>query len=549
MTSDLTRKRLDVMDYVQELFDRVAEVEQTVTGTDVQTGGTTNIFPNGVVIGGVTVTSTPPTSPTAITVTPSTNFDDIVADVSWTPAVGTTAVRYQVEVAWKSGAVYSIAQQLQTGGTQVRVVALRPNSTYGVRVYPISRLNVVGNPYPSSGFQDFVTTEDSTTPSLVTGLTLTTGMRSIVAQWTQSSDVDVIDGRGQYQVQLATDSGFVTVVKTVYVGGTIAAFADLTTGTPYWVRVKAIDETGNQGSFTAGASATPGAAGGTDIANGVLTSTHIVTAGLDAAVVKFGTMSGDRITANTLDVATLKTSTLTAKDIILGSGGQLKTASLAPGIVLNSQGLSLYNSSAVRTVFLDSATGSATFTGTVSGSTITGGTIVGSTYKSASTGQRMEIATDVVANWMRTFSPIFGGGDPYLPGRYFSDVFAASNIGRTYLRPPYATSGSGQTYLGLESGDSSLQEEGLVVFGTTNPADGTGPQFQMTRTASTFFDCGALNVFGTLAVGGGNVVRATTFQGPGGAAGQVQCFSANRLAATWDGQLHFYIDNTYIGTL
>lgn len=122
------------------------------------------------------------------------------------------------------------------------------------------------------------------------------------------------------------------------------------------------------------------------IAAGSIASDKIVVAGLDAAVVKFGVMSGDRISANTLSAAAIKTSTLTAADVTI-DGGQLKVGTTpgsptnGQGLILNSQGISLYKSDGVRTVFLDALTGTATFTGTISGSTITGGVVNGATIR------------------------------------------------------------------------------------------------------------------------------------------------------------------------
>lgn len=399
---DLGFEDPDIVDVMQNLADRVSDLEGTITSPDIMTGPLTDTFPGGITIGTTPVVGTIPTAPTAIVVSPSTHFDDIVADVTWTPAVGTSAVEYQVEIAWKLAGVYQSSQFYRTGGNQIRVVALRPDSTYGVRVFGVNRIGQPSaTPYPAAGFQDFTTTHDTTIPALLTGLTVTAGVRSIVAVWAEASETDVKSGNGQYELEIATNSGFTTGVRSKFFGGNIGGFTDLTPQTQYWARVRSIDETGNPGPYTAGASATTAAVATGDFAVNTIDATVIADATILTA--KIGNLQVTDAKINTMIVSKLTTGNLTSNDIVL-NGGNIKTASLAPGIVLNSQGLSLYNASAVRTVFLDGATGAATFTGTVTatagtigGFTISStelsgsGIITGGLIRTASTGQRLEL--------------------------------------------------------------------------------------------------------------------------------------------------------------
>lgn len=470
----------DVADALQNLGARVSELEGVVSSPDVMTGPDTNEFPTGIVLDGVTVRGTTSSSPTAINVVASTYYDDIIADISWTPGAG-GASEYQAEIAWKTGGVYEVSQQLRTGGTQVRVVGLRPNSTYGVRVYPINQVGVVGTPYPASDWQDFTTTQDATIPALVTGLTVTAGLRSLVAVWADSDDVDVKNGQGQYQVLVATDSGFTSIVKDKYVGGSITSVTDLSPNTQYWVKVRAIDSTGNQGPYTSGASATTARTGTSDYSPLSVDAAAIADLAVGTAKIANLAVTDAKITSVTVDK--VSAGTITSKDYVLGAGGQIKTASLSPGILLNNQGLSLYDGTGTRVIYLDATTGAGTFKGAInSGSTITGTTITASTIQTGTTGKRLYVSPTPV------FLLYTGDVDEYLPGQVswgtegatgaarqpWINIFAPDIItgGNPALRPVIAMNGPSRD--GLKSGDITLSAatlktlgQSLMVLGTT----------------------------------------------------------------------------------
>lgn len=442
----------DISDVLQNLADRMSEVENQLTSPDVMTGPDTNVFPTGITVGTTPVTDAPPTPPTSITVLASTFVDDIVADISWTGGSG--AVEYQVEVAWKNGATYELAQQLRTGGGQVRVVGLRPDSTYGVRVYPINRIGVVGTPYPSPGWQDFSTTHDSTTPGLPTGFTLTAGVRSIVAVWAGVADVDVKNGQGQYELTIATNSGFTTGVRSKFFGGDIGGYTDLLPQTTYWLKVRAVDATGNAGPYTAAASITTAA---------VITGDMAVNS-VDATVIANGTILnakiGDAEITNakivSLQVDKVTAGNIAAKDFNLLAGGQIKTASLTPGIVLNSQGLSLYDSFGTRTVFLDALTGAGTFSGTVSASIVTGSTFQTTLGLGSGGPQGTRIG------------PSFGGIELFsgMPAETGPAKILANYGADPYLRiegPRKSGGGAPQPYIDLIGGTGSIGTISMVA--------------------------------------------------------------------------------------
>lgn len=76
------------------------------------------------------------------------------------------------------------------------------------------------------------------------------------------------------------------------------------------------------------------------IAANNINTNHIVTAGLDAAVIKFGTMSGERIQADSITSAQIKAGSIVADDIAAGAvtaeklqAGAVTTESLAAGAI------------------------------------------------------------------------------------------------------------------------------------------------------------------------------------------------------------------------
>jgi hypothetical protein len=365
-----------------ELFKRVSRLEMMVTAPGI-TGADNTDFPDGVTIGGVPVDTDLPVAATGLTATPGAFMDDIYVDLDWTASTAPNAASYQIELATKAGAVYTVINQFQTIPTTLRIENLLPNQDYGVRVYTVSTLGLVG---PASAWVDFTAVPDTTIPGTVTGVAAYRGAASVVAVWNENAEADVAHGNGLYEVQVSTDNTFVTILQTVRTSAIIVAFDGINAEATYYVRVSAIDASGNQGPWSATANTLGG--GITD---------SMVLAQLSAAKITVGVMSGDRINVNTLNADRLKTSSLTAGNITI-DGGSLRAGSTDPasagGVLLNSGGLSLYNPSGTRTVFLDASSGSATFTGTVSGSIITGQTTIQSGSIRTSSGfPRIELSS------------------------------------------------------------------------------------------------------------------------------------------------------------
>lgn len=662
---------------IDQLFLRVQKLEQGITSPAV-TNSDSNYFPNGIVVEDpvgtdLLVDGLPLTAPVGLALAKGTFYERSFIDASWTAKAN--AAGYLVEVAEKIGGVYQQAQNYQTIPNVSRIEPVKPATTYGVRVAAYTRLGIMG---ASSAWVDITTDADATIPAAVAGLTVTAGIRSIVATWTDATDADVANGSGGYRVQIDTVNTFNSGnLRTKMVAGSIVSFSDLAPGTTYYVRVQAVDSSGNAGAYTAAGSATTGMVLGTDVGftaggdniakdgsfenstlsdfwtlvngggawtltgvgNGVdkgncvqyattvtsatwgnlkqsfvpipgrklsarfryLLSTQVkqahvkidfwadagrttyitgwfIMGGTDgpatswaewvaqganaytipsnavlADIVFAGGYSGNGTSAisyfdhfmlvygdvvpeydansaaiyrnavgnmqiadlavdsakianlavgtakiadlavtnakiNDLVASKITTGSITAANITLAGGSFIGgSGATGPGFVLNSQGMSFYNSSGVRTIYLSALDGALTITGTtasfnITGTNITGSIITGTTYKSATSGARIEISTTPIGsgesayNDIKMFTGRTGGDND--PGHIYSDFFTVAgsfNWGRLILQPPTPATGysrpqitmvckpAGQTSNIIVASDQTLFD-GLATF-------------------------------------------------------------------------------------
>ncbi len=423
MTVDIRPK--DTAAAISDLSKRLYKVEQK-SSSPVATPGSGGIgddpVVNTITIDGIVVGST--ASPaTNLVLSTGAFMEDIWIDADWDAPSDGTAASYDVELSRKVGFTYELVNNFRTSGTSIRMPGLEPSQTYGVRVVAINRIDARSAPLPSTGFSDISTGLDATVPAQVSNLQLTSGIRTIMATWIEVSDRDVARGTGTYQVQLATDSGFATLFADKFTSATVTSFSGVSTGTTYWGRVRAIDNSGNAGAWSTSVSTTPGGAASGDIGSGQVATVNIANlavtngkiadlavddakiASLTADKITAGTLDADRIAANSIDVNKLTTSTLSAKTITLGSGGTLKIGS-APttGILINDQGIRLYSGGTVKVAF--DVAGTASFEGNISASTITSstltsatinsGTITGTTVRTAASGQRVAMEAGTI---------------------------------------------------------------------------------------------------------------------------------------------------------
>lgn len=379
----------DFDEMLNDVYERISSLEQMITSPDV-VGSSGNVFDEGIIVGpeGDEIVLDPrtPAAPVfnAGGVTWGAYYDRLFADVTWTRDTSSGwQSTFEVEVAKKlPDNSYAVAQVLSTSGTTMRVEPLEPNTTYAFRITALSR---IGRRSAPTAWVEVAIGQDQTLPAAPTGLSVSRGATSLVVRWTASAAPDV----ATYRVQVATDAAFTAIVRDVFSSSTVVAISDFVTEGTLYVRVSAYDRSNNQGAWVTNAGV---------VAGGVNDS--MIVADLSAAKITFGTMSGDRIAANTLDVNTLKASTLTSKIITIGAGGQFKIGQPGTigqtGLLINDQGIRLYDTTGGASVALDAITGAGTFTGVVNATggtfsgTITGGTFSGGAFRTTADTMSMD---------------------------------------------------------------------------------------------------------------------------------------------------------------
>jgi hypothetical protein len=258
MTKVVAKK--NVGSAIGELFKTQQKTQQGNTG-GVGGGNTLNPNPDFDTIGvggiilrpGVTAPGAAP-GLTGLRLTPGSNLGDVWVDVEWSGPADESATQYHVEYAEKNlpALTYTLENVLTTSGTSMRVRPLRPNTIYGFRVSSLNRIGRFSETFPAGdGYQDITTSGDTTVPGTVTGLQASGGYQSVTATWNEAADADVKNGQGVYELQMDTASSFDSAnLKSVRVGGTIASFSNLQLSTTYYLRVAAIDASGNQGIYS-----------------------------------------------------------------------------------------------------------------------------------------------------------------------------------------------------------------------------------------------------------------------------------------------------------
>jgi len=257
------------------------------------------------------VDTTAPAAPTGVTVTSAVDTSDASGgrayiDVSWTGVADTDlqyySVRYSTATAWEY-------INVPEGVTTARINGLRPNTAYNVAV---SAVDFQGNSsaYTNAGTYPITTAKDTTAPAAPTGVTVGPGVTTMTVYWTENTENDVKNGVGTYEVQIDTANTFNTGnLLTKQTGGTIVAFSNLTSNTTYYTRVRAVDATGNVGSYSSIVSGVPRYIANGDIQAGTINGDRITAA----------TINGDRVIANSLDANTIKANSTFSQNLTVGS--------------------------------------------------------------------------------------------------------------------------------------------------------------------------------------------------------------------------------------
>lgn len=283
---------------------------------------------------------------------------------------------------------YLISQVQRTGGNSASFHGLKPLTTYGVRVYNVNPLGVLSNPEPSSGYLDVTTGVDTNIPATPGGIVAFSIPHGIVMHWTDVADLDVANGTGTYQIDVYSNSGGTVLVKSVRVSGTVASILDLTSNTPYWVKVTAITSSGTSGPPSALTAVGTAQVTGSDIAANTIVASNVFAS----------SFTGNFFTAITVTASQLTAGSITAGAIALAGGSITCGSPPTTGVLINSQGIRLYSGGSL-VVTLDASSGTATFKGAIaSGSTISGTTINGGTINGGAITAGSLEAVDIRSN-------------------------------------------------------------------------------------------------------------------------------------------------------
>ncbi len=315
------------------VFDTISASPQYFKVVAVDVFGTESATPataNATARSTLSVDVTPPSAPTGVTVSSSVDSSDpsggrAYIDVSWTAVAATDLQNYSVR--YSTGTDWEYID-VPEGVVTTRINGLRPDTAYNVAV---AAVDFAGNSssYANAGTYPITTAKDTTAPSTVTGVTVGAGVTTMTVLWTENTDGDVTGGRGYYEVQLDTVNTFNSInLLTKQNSGTIVSFSNLTSNTAYFTRVRAVDASGNVGSYSSIVSGTPRYIATADIQAGTINGDRITAA----------TINGDRVTANTLDADRIKANTTFTQNLTVGStftmgtSGIMKSSNYSAGV-------------------------------------------------------------------------------------------------------------------------------------------------------------------------------------------------------------------------
>lgn len=333
-------------------------------------GDSGNIAPNQPLVIG---------APVAINVN-TQGFPDLgmsVVRANWQPPPGVSGVvAYDTELERiDDGALFAT----QVGRPEVTFEPMVPNALHRFRVRAVTRTGQRG---VWSTWFTFLTAPDTGAPSTPGGLQAFGGLRSVIVNWSQVTDVDVAWGAGVYEVQIAENAAFTVGVRSRIVGGTVVAFTDLAPVTTYWVRVRAIDSSQNAGAWTAVVSVATQAAGTTDIGPNAVTTPLLAAGAVVADKIAAGAVIAAKIAADAVEAQHIKVGALEVSKIgpannvlgvliRLGANGQIELGSSStslPGIRITAGGIFGRRSGGQESFRLDASSGDAIFRGLVEAS-------------------------------------------------------------------------------------------------------------------------------------------------------------------------------------
>lgn len=436
----MSNKPWSAPDILDDHSQRIDRMERFLSGTVARQAAkaSSGILPPGTTIDG-TPLSGDISEPLNLLITTGALYDKVYADLHWDPPVTGHAAGYEIIVTKDAdpgpGFIDDYWRTFTSQANSFRISDLVPGETYHVRVYAFSVMGIRSDPSADGPASYFVAAADATIPATTTGFQMYSGLRTIICTWNENTEHDVARGAGQYEVQVDTVADFSSSVS-FWTTGLILSVPSTVAGTTYYGRVRAIDTSGNEGPWSTTDNVVSGQAGTIEIGDGVIVSDHIVTAGLDAGVIKFGQMTGDRIQANTLDADKIKTSQLTAADITL-AGGSLRAGNPPlDGVLFNEHGVRAYKSSAI------------TFSIDEFGDAVFNDVSVTGTFQTAISGPRVRIQKTGGISYVELFSGVAGESSP---AKMYADLGSLPGYGQLVIAAPQLAFSTRRPFMAMYS--------------------------------------------------------------------------------------------------
>ena len=164
---------------------------------------------------------------------------------------------------------------------------LAPNVQYGVRVRAVA---VDGNPTSWCAQQTRTTASDANAPATPTwpaSSSIMAGFKVIGLNWNDNTEDDL----AHYEIQRSLTGAFTgEQVSLGFAKKSFMTDSGLAVSTPYWYRLRAIDNSGNASAWSTSKTTTTLQVGSSDIAYNAISANHIDVSTLDAITANVGTL-------------------------------------------------------------------------------------------------------------------------------------------------------------------------------------------------------------------------------------------------------------------
>lgn len=300
------------------------------------------------------------------------------------------------------------------------------------------------------GVPDAVAPPDGTPPATSPAVSLRGGIKAVFASWlpTPNADpviYDVYINNGSAPTSTApfliASTPGTSIGLNAFVGGAPILPTDVA-----YVMVVARDADGD-GPDGAVASASPVTIDTIDVTALAITGPTIAASSITAAKIVAGTITSNEIAANTIVAGDIAASTIVAANI---AANTITAAQIAAGTITATEiaaGTIVAANIAANTITAAQIAAGTITTGLLTATAIDGMTITGAIFRTAASGQRMEMKNDVSAGVLQFYTGSAGEVTGYLNPNLFGGTQP-----QVTLRPPSDTTYADAPTLDMRSG-------------------------------------------------------------------------------------------------